>query len=88
MVIGGILKPNDFDKHACIAPTISQVLKWLREEKKIEVIPSFDYVERTWGYQVGDMTLREYVILAYLWGFKTYEAAAIAGIEYIIDNLM
>ena len=61
------------------APTISQVLKWLREEKNVEVIPSFDYEERIWGYQVGDMNLRVDVILAYLWDFKTYESAALTG---------
>ena len=69
-------------------PEIHQVLKWLREDKNVEVIPSFDYEERIWGYQVGDMNLRVDVILAYLWDFKTYESAALAGILYCLDNLI
>lgn len=28
---------EDFDEHDYICPTISQVLKWLREEKKIHI---------------------------------------------------
>lgn len=27
----------DFDEHDCVAPTISQVMKWLREEKNIDI---------------------------------------------------
>lgn len=28
---------DDFDEHDCVAPTISQVLKWLRDEKNIDI---------------------------------------------------
>lgn len=73
---------------AYTAPTISQVLKWFREEKKVEIVASFDYEDKTWGYQVGDMTLTEDSILAYRWNFPTYEQAALAGIEYVLDNLI
>lgn len=78
---------DDFDEHDCVCPTISQVLKWLREQKKIEIVASFDYEDKTWGYQVGDMTLTEDSILAYRWNFPTYEQAALAGIEFILDNI-
>lgn len=70
------------------APTISQVLKWLREEKNIEVVASFSYRNKVWGYQVGDMTLLEDSILSYDYSFPTYELAALAGIEYCLDNLI
>lgn len=70
------------------APTISQVLKWLRETKNIEVVASFSYRNKVWGYQVGDMTLLEDSILSYDYNFPTYEQAAIAGIEYALDNLI
>lgn len=70
------------------APTISQVLKWLREEKNIEVVASFSYRDRVWGYQVGDMTLSEDSILAYDYSFSTYEQATIEGIKYVVDNLI
>lgn len=76
------------NKIQCSAPTISQVLKWLREEKKVEIVASFDYEDKTWGYQVGDMTLTEDSILAYRWNFPTYEQAVLSGIEYTIDNLI
>lgn len=79
---------DDFDEHDFIAPTIAQVLKWLREEKKIEVVASFSYRNRVWGYQVGDMTLSEDSILAYDYSFPTYEKATIVGIEYVLNNLI
>ena len=69
-------------------PVICQVLKWLREKKNIEVVASFSYSNRVWGYQVGDMTLSEDSILAYDYSFPTYEEAALAGIEYVINNLI
>ena len=70
------------------APTISQVLKWLRETKNIEVVASFSYGNKVWGYQVGDMTLLEDSILSYDYSFPTYEEAVLAGIEYVLDNLI
>ena len=69
-------------------PEIHEVLKWLREKKNIEVVASFSYRDRVWGYQVGDMTLSEDSILAYDYSFPTYEEAALAGIEYVINNLI
>lgn len=76
-----------------IAPTISQVLKWLREQKKIN-IEIFLY-NGTYSYYVksvtqicedlshqclnDDTTEEEY---------DSYEEAAIAGIEYCLDNLI
>ena len=69
-------------------PVICQVLKWLREEKNIEVVASFSYRNKVWGYQVGDMTLLEDSILSYDYSFPTYEEAALAGIEYVINNLI
>lgn len=75
------------------APTISQVLKWLREEKKINV-EIFLY-HGTYSYCVkngtkicedcshpwlnDDTTEEEY---------DSYEEAVLAGIEYILDNLI
>lgn len=76
------------EKKGVIAPTISQVLKWLREEKNIEVVASFSYSNKVWGYQVGDMTLSEDSILFHDYSFPTYELAALAGIEYVLNNLI
>ena len=85
-----VFKTNSLaENYNCIAaPTIYQVLKWLREKKNIEVVASFSYRDRVWGYQVGDMTLSEDSILAYDYSFPTYEEAALAGIEYVINNLI
>lgn len=78
----------------CTAPTISQILKWLREEKKIYVIvepfPSCSNINNvTWIYKLkynsdGDsLNFNES-----LFSFETYEEAALAGISYVLDNLI
>lgn len=71
-------------------PTISQVLKWLREEKKLHIelwtvgkkpikwchtITTLNHVGEKQGWSSGTKE-------------DSYEAAAIAGIEYVIDNLI
>ena len=75
---------DDFDKHACIAPTISQVLKWLRE-KEISVEPlSTPYND--WKCYIKNKG--EIVTMISGDKYKTYEQAALAGIEYVLDNLI
>ena len=74
------------------APTISQVLKWLREKKKIHLIVEIS--DSGWYYTYysnirwkGDRLKSD----KYFTSFKTnssYELAAIAGINYVIDNLI
>lgn len=75
------------------APTISQVLKWLREEKKI-YIEIFLY-DGKYSCLVKDITR----ICDDLFHkclnedtddeeYATYEQAALAGIEYVLDNLI
>lgn len=67
------------------APTISQVLKWLREEKKMHIIIPASFDEGYW-WEVRDFNreISEYSDNE----FDSYEKAAIAGIEYVIDNLI
>lgn len=70
------------------APTISQVLKWLREEKRIHI--GFGYSPRKkWRYVVMYMDDKFYThpTLA-VDGFLKFEQAALAGIEYVIDNFI
>ena len=78
----------------CPAPQIFEVLKWLREEKKIYVIiepfPSCSNINNvTWIYKLkynsdGDsLNFKES-----LFSFETYEEAALAGISYVLDNLI
>lgn len=84
--------PNINRDNIYFAPTISQVLKWLREEKKIHI--------------AIDLWLSGYAAMIYTgiskennnfnWKdfyndqnkYETYELATIAGIEYVIDNLI
>ena len=47
---------DDFDERDTIAPTISQVLKWLREEKKLHLEISFWSTTETWSCKVVKIT--------------------------------
>lgn len=74
------------------APTISQVLKWLREEKLILIglAPMQEYggdENIEWSaiiFKAGDGGLSWQENLFY----PNYEQAALAGIEYALDNLI
>ena len=74
------------------APTISQVLKWLRDEKYIHIIIDFfTYIDTNktyWYYSVKDIKDGvSYTNYMYK-GKKSYENSALAGIEYVLDNLI
>lgn len=76
---------EDFDEYEYIAPTISQVLKWLRKEKKIYVLIEVEYedwfeykiVQTIKGIRGGNTRV-----------YETFEEAVLAGIEYVLDNLI
>ena len=91
-------------EHLIAAPTIAQVLNWLREGKKMYIEPCIlvDYdtdadnnVINTYTYwsfsitsiESGDMIYYEYEHIDDK-RFDSYEQSAIAGIEYVIDNLI
>ena len=79
--------PNISRNNLYFAPTISQTLKWLREEKNIILIlnPYFnEYCGVGWDC---DVWIRGNYIHC-CEDYKTYEEAAIAGIEYVLDNLI
>lgn len=81
-------RPNHICGKRIDAPTISQVLKWLREEKKVHI--GFGYSPRKkWRYVVMYIDDRFYnkPTLA-VDGFIDIEQAALAGIEYVLDNLI
>lgn len=87
---------DDFDDHDTVAPTISQVLLWLREVKGIDVLPQRGHINLD---NNGKVT-RYYNVNIYFerrfactldndeQDYSTYEQAALAGIEYVIDNLI
>lgn len=80
----------------CSCPNIYQVLKWLRKEKKISVEVgihcSLKWMCTIYGFsgELVDFTqythngIDDTVFILY----ETYEQAALAGIEYAIDNLI
>lgn len=76
------------------APTISQVLDWLRKEKKILVVaaPAFLYKAAVYFWQCGiyEISLLPNAIPwhKFINNQKSYESAILAGIEYVIDNVI
>lgn len=74
------------NKESIDAPTISQVLKWLREEKKIAI--NVEFIPFTWQCKIIDMSYNNRFDHCGMTIFNTYEQAALAGIEYVIDNLI
>lgn len=82
--------PTTLGNDDVLAPTISQVLKWLREKKKIHIelwvsgkqpikwhhtIHTLNNQGERKGWSSGEIR-------------NNYEQAALAGIEYVLDNLI
>ena len=80
---------EDFDENDFIAPTISQVLKWLREVKRIDAGAVWDNRDGKWVGYINEMDMPdlvgEYVLPN---SYDAYEQAVIASIEYVLDNLI
>ena len=82
----------DFDEKDCIAPTISQVLKWLREEKKIHIF--VDIYKTGWFFCINKNIDTDYETFSYdfeptkIEYYDCYDAAVLMGIEYVLDNLI
>jgi hypothetical protein len=81
-------RPNHICGKRTDAPTISQVLKWLREEKCLHIEIQYIFSEETiWDFEVVLIGSYER-----WWNesepLDSYEQAAIAGIEYVLDNLI
>jgi hypothetical protein len=77
------------DNEEVISPTISQVLKWLRVEKNIICLPHIDPIEEKWFFYVTILPqasdFPEYMSSII---YNNYEDAALAGVEYVLDNLI
>lgn len=70
-------------------PTISQVLKWLREEKQIHISTTlYSGEENKWNHAIIDVETYKLLNLVMEDNYVTCEASDIAGIEYVIDNLI
>lgn len=86
------------------APAISQVLKWLRREKKIHIEPCIlaDADTDADGKVINEFTYWSFSIMSIATGdmiyfeyehiddkrFNSCEEAALAGIKYVLDNLI
>lgn len=64
-------------------PTISQVLRWLREEKGYHICIGYDGI---YSYDVVRIIDCEFAGADD--DYDTYEQATLTGIEYVIDNLI
>ena len=80
---------KDFDRHDFVCPTISQVLKWLRKEKNIYCLPFFEPGVEMWFYTIykpkSGSGFPEFMSES---DCDTYEQASLAGIEYVLNNLI
>ena len=79
-------RPNHICGKRIDAPTISQVLKWLREEKKLFIEISCNYTDYFPTVRLLDSRQTDYIRGDVI--YSTYEQAALAGIEYVLDNLI
>lgn len=96
---GGIVRVGTYP-----APQIHQVLKWLREEKKLYIVP---LICSDWSEDADGIICEEWLFWSYRvfnindgrivydelnkidnGNFENYEQASLAGIEYVIDNLI
>ena len=77
------------------APTISQILKWLREEKKIHIC--IDIYDDGWFFDIASFYKEDTGVYEIKLPYKSskvtpdydsFEQAALAGIEYSIVNLI
>lgn len=80
--------PNWQDCDAWYVPTVAQVLRWLREEKNIHISIMLFMFKEGWCYEIVKFGQGSTLITTQRNSSDTYEDAAIAGIEYVIDNLM
>lgn len=80
------------DSGFCVdAPTISQVLKWLREKKKIFIevyMYNNHYLWEIYNTEIVDVDMTQKSEKYSEEEYLTYEDAALAGIEYVLDNLI
>lgn len=71
------------------APVISQVLKWLREEKRVYVMIDRSFaMNNSWHYSICVNDDFESIIQQESIANKSWEQSALDSIEYILDNLI
>lgn len=86
--IGGCI--TEVEK-AYTAPTIPQVLKWLRKKRNIHItidITNYGFISSTISFRWDESYCENEIEHYNHKGYSTYEEAALAGIEYVLDNLI
>lgn len=81
---------NSKNQYRVAAPTISQVLKWLREKKKIHIEVMFIRpLHNRAKYYITDIdgSRGNFMDVADA-SYETWEQATLAGIKYVLDNLI
>ena len=70
-------------------PTISEVLEWLRDEKKLYILPSDILIKGNikWDVQIDDLNTSNIIHESRLI-YTSFEEASLAGINYVLDNLI
>lgn len=76
---------EDLGRFYIDVPTISQVLKWLRE-KRIHLYTDID--NEGWFFEIKCLKTQVMINTDFFKRHNTYELATFAGIEYCIDNLI
>jgi hypothetical protein len=83
---------DDFDERDCVCPTIAQVLKWMRDVLEIDILSEvvishiYDlYRIRSYSCKIYSPRLNKPIETDY---FDSYEEAALAGIDYVLNNLI
>jgi hypothetical protein len=80
---------NEYFGENIAAPTISQVLKWLRKEKKIYIMIDRSFsVKNSWHYIICNNDDFEHLNQQESIPNRKWEQAALDGIEYVLDNLI
>ena len=81
---------EDLGRFYIDAPTISQVLKWLRDKFFLHITqkpyPCEDGL--MWMYEIRKFNKNIVFVIANKTGFVKEEQASIAGIDYVLDNLI
>ena len=92
MVNNPLIYGESVDDEVVIAPTISQVLKWLRDKLEIDVLPTviIRWIGnlnriRTYSCNIYSPRLNKPIETEY---FDSYEEATLAGIEYVLNNMI
>lgn len=84
-------RENKFN-NICDAPTISQVLKWLREEKGFVVNVFLDDDSDTpVTYEIYDINNKIECVMYHhgeYFSIEDWDKASLTGIEYVLDNLI